>query len=68
MLLNVAEIFTFLPDDSFVLAKQVNYEGIHKHDAYAERNGLLGDIRAELNQNRPLTKRTTLHDWLRGLS
>ena len=66
MLLNVVEVFTFLPDDSFVLAKQVNYEGIHKHDAYAERYSLLGNIRAELNQNRPLYRHTSLYDWLRG--
>jgi len=66
MLLNVAEVFTFLPDDAFVLAKQVNFEGIHKHDAYAERNGILGDIRAELNQKSSFSKHYSLHDWLRG--
>jgi GTP cyclohydrolase-4 len=66
MLLNVAEVLTFLPDDAFVLAKQVNFEGIHKHDAYAERNGLLGDIRAELNQTGGVSKHISLHDWLRG--
>lgn len=66
MLLNVAEILTFLPDDAFVLAKQVNFEGIHKHDAYAERHGLLGDIRAELNQTGSLSKHISLHNWLRG--
>lgn len=66
MLLNVAEVLTFLPDDAFVLAKQVNFEGIHKHDAYAERNGLLGDIRSELNQTGGLSRHLSLHDWLRG--
>ncbi len=66
MLLNVVEVLTFLPDDAFVLAKQVNFEGIHKHDAYGERNGLLGDIRAELNQAGSISKHISLHDWLRG--
>ena len=66
MLLNVVEFLTFLPDDSFVLAKQVNYEGIHKHDAYAERCGLLGHIRSELNQKSPLSRYISFHDWLRG--
>lgn len=66
MLLNVVEVLHFLPDDAFILAKQVNYEGIHKHDAYAERNGMLGDIRDELNQKHSFSRHISLHDWLRG--
>ncbi len=66
MLLNVVEVLHFLPDDAFILAKQVNYEGIHKHDAYAERNALLGNIRDELDQKNSFSKHISLHDWLRG--
>lgn len=66
MLLQVVEVFPFLPDDSFVLAKQVNYEGIHKHDAYAERYGLLGHIREELSQESTLSRHTSINAWLRG--
>ena len=65
MLRNVVDVFTSLPDESFVLARQINFEGIHKHDAYAERYGLLGEIRGELNNGPPLTRHTTLQDWLR---
>lgn len=66
MLFHVVEAFPFLPDDSFVLAKQVNYEGIHKHDAYAERYDLLGHIRTELNLGSSLSKHISLNEWLRG--
>ncbi len=66
MLRNTAEFFPDLPDDAFVLARQVNFEGIHKHDALAERYGLLGDIRRELGGGNAAPRHTGLHEWLRG--
>ena len=37
-----------LADDDFVFARQVNFETIHAHDVLAEREGTVGEIRAEL--------------------
>jgi GTP cyclohydrolase IV len=48
MLQNVIATYEDLPDDTYVHARQVNLETIHKHDVFAERGGTLGEIRAEL--------------------
>ena len=45
---NVAETCADLPEDSFVVARQENFESIHSHNAYAERCGFFGDMCAEL--------------------
>jgi len=66
MLYNVADLYPDLPDEAFVLAKQVNFEGIHKHDVFAERYGTLGEIRQEVLGGQHITKHTTLEEWLEG--
>jgi GTP cyclohydrolase-4 len=48
MIRGVAENLTSLPDETFVLARQENFESIHAHNAYAERCGTLGCMRSEL--------------------
>lgn len=40
--------FPNLPDDSIITIKQINEESIHSHNAFAERNALLGELRKEL--------------------
>ncbi|HVP20408.1 MAG TPA: GTP cyclohydrolase MptA [Anaerolineaceae bacterium] len=65
MLQNIVEIYSTLPDSTFVLAKQINYESIHKHDAFAERFGTLGEIRREIQGGLHLTRHTSLEEWLR---
>lgn len=64
MLFNVVETYPNLPDESFVWAKQVNFEGIHKHDVFAERFGTLGEIRREVLKGQYVSKHTTLEEWL----
>jgi GTP cyclohydrolase-4 len=64
MLQNVVEVYPDLPDTTFVLAKQVNFESIHKHNAFAERYGTLGEIRREIINSQRLTRHTTLQEWL----
>lgn len=64
MLLNVVEVYSDLPETSFVLAKQVNLESIHKHNAFAERYGTLGEIRQEILDGQRLLRHTTLQEWL----
>jgi len=46
-----------LPEESF--------ESIHQHNAFAERSGLLGDLRAELrNKGEAIQSNVTLEEWL----
>ncbi|MDL2263532.1 GTP cyclohydrolase MptA [Synergistaceae bacterium OttesenSCG-928-I11] len=45
---NVAETCTDLPEESFIVARQENFESIHSHNAYAERCGFFGDMLREL--------------------
>ena len=51
------------PDDAFVLARQVNFESIHKHDAAAESCATLGELRREL-RGEPGVEHTSLEGWL----
>ncbi len=66
MLRNVVEVSPDLPDGAFVLARQENFESIHRHNAFAERSALLGDLRREMEGLRP-GKTITLDRWLMGL-
>jgi GTP cyclohydrolase-4 len=64
MLQNVVDMYPNLPDTDFVLAKQVNFEGIHKHNAFAERYGTLDEIRREIMAGQHLIRHTSLQEWL----
>ena len=64
MLRHVAEQYAVLPDDTFVLARQENFEGIHDHNAFAERYGMLAEIRPELAGRALAVRHTTLDEWL----
>jgi GTP cyclohydrolase IV len=58
------DMYADLPDDTFVFASQVNYESIHKHDAFAEAFGLFGEFREELRSGTYVTAKTDLATWL----
>ncbi len=64
MLRNVVEAYPDLPGDAFLLARQENFEGIHEHNAFAERYGTLGEIRPELAGEAHAARHTTLEGWL----
>lgn len=64
MLRAVADVYPDLPDDTFVLARQENFEGIHEHNAFAERFGTLGEIRPELAGHSYAVRHTPLDTWL----
>ena len=64
MLQNVVDIYPDLPDTTFVLAKQMNLESIHKHNAFAERYGTLGEIRREILAGQHLIRHTSVQEWL----
>jgi GTP cyclohydrolase I/GTP cyclohydrolase-4 len=53
-----------LADADFLFSRQVNFETIHDHDVIAERFGTVGELRAELQDGRPLARHTELGDWL----
>ena len=52
------------PDHTFVQATQINYESIHKHDAFAEACGTFGELRDELRTSAYDGRRTDLATWL----
>ncbi len=58
------ERFGGLRDDAFVSARQENLETIHQHDVVAERSGLLGELRRELDTGRHVAHHTTMREWL----
>jgi MptA/FolE2 family GTP cyclohydrolase len=55
-----------LDDEDFLLARQVNFETIHRHDVVAERFGTAGELRDELRTGTPSPTQTTLAAWLAG--
>lgn len=58
------DMYADLGDDTFIFASQINYESIHKHDAFAEAFGLFGEFREELHTGNYVTKKTDLAGWL----
>jgi GTP cyclohydrolase IV len=65
MLAGALDMYSDLPDDAFVSARQVNDESIHKHDAFAYGFGTFGELRAELRGETPVS-RTRPSAWLRS--
>ena len=51
-------------EDGFVLARQENLETIHQHTVIAERHGLIGEIRTELDSDRHSRHHVTMREWL----
>ncbi|GAC1312110.1 MAG: hypothetical protein NVSMB21_22320 [Vulcanimicrobiaceae bacterium] len=60
----VLDVYGDFPDHAFMKATQVNYESIHKHDAFAEAFGTFGEMRAELRTGAYVATRTDLATWL----
>jgi MptA/FolE2 family GTP cyclohydrolase len=65
IILGLIELYPNLPDETFVLARQVNLETVHKHDVYAKRTGTLGELRHELGNGSYVTPHPDLESWLR---
>jgi GTP cyclohydrolase-4 len=63
ILARALELYADFPDDTFVQASQLNYESIHKHDAFAEAFGTFGELRRELSGSYG-GKKTDLATWL----
>ena len=58
------DVYADFPDDTFISATQVNYESIHKHDAFAEAFGLFGEFRRELRDGVHVDAKTDVASWL----
>jgi GTP cyclohydrolase-4 len=64
ILARALDVYADFPDDTFVSATQVNYESIHKHDAFAEAYGLFGEFRRELRDGVHVDAKTDIATWL----
>ncbi len=64
ILAGAIEMYPDFADETFVSASQVNYESIHKHDAFAEAYGTFGELRSELRSGEYVNRKTDLTAWL----
>ena len=64
MIRGVVERLGELGDDTFVCARQENLETIHQHNVVAERFGLLGELRRELETGEHLPHHVSMREWL----
>jgi GTP cyclohydrolase IV len=62
------ERFGALGEDVFVSARQENLETIHKHNVVAERHGLLGDLRQEVESGERARHDVTKREWLEDVA
>jgi GTP cyclohydrolase I/GTP cyclohydrolase-4 len=58
------ERFDGLRDDAFMWSRQENLETIHQHNVVAERFGLLGELRRELDAGQHIAHHTSMREWL----
>ncbi len=66
ILRNAIEVYPDLPDEAFISVKQENFEGIHQHNAFAERFGTIAEIRREVVKGEHVVRHTSLEQWLKG--
>jgi GTP cyclohydrolase IV len=66
MVAGVVERFGDLGEDTFVSARQENLETIHQHNVVAERFGLLGELRREVETGEHVPHHVSVRDWLDG--
>jgi GTP cyclohydrolase-4 len=64
ILARALDVYADFPDGTYIGASQVNYESIHKHDAFAEAFGLFGEFRRELRDGSHVDLKTDLASWL----
>ncbi len=64
ILARALDLYADFPDETFVFASQVNFESIHKHDAFAESFGTFGELREELRSQEYAPQKTDLATWL----
>ena len=66
MVRGVVDGFPILTERHFISARQENLETIHQHNVTAERFGLLGEIRRELDTGEHSEHHVSMREWLDG--
>jgi GTP cyclohydrolase IV len=66
MVKGVVDRFPILTERHFISARQENLETIHQHNVTAERFGLLGEIRRELQSGEASVHHVSMRQWLDG--
>jgi len=66
MVRGVVDGFPILTERHFISARQENLETIHQHNVTAERFGLLGEIRRELETGEHSEHHVSMREWLDG--
>jgi GTP cyclohydrolase I/GTP cyclohydrolase-4 len=66
MVRGVVEGFPELGDEAYVFTRQENLETIHQHNVVAERFGMLGEIRRELDSREHSLHHVSMREWLDG--
>jgi GTP cyclohydrolase-4 len=64
ILARALDVYADFPDETFILASQVNFESSHKHDAFAEAFGTFAEFRRELRERAHVGTKTDLATWL----
>jgi len=64
ILARALDVYADFADGAYLGASQINYESIHKHDAFAEAFGLFGEFRRELREGTHVDRKTDLASWL----
>jgi GTP cyclohydrolase-4 len=64
ILARALDVYADFPDETFISSTQINFESIHKHDAFAEAFGLFGEFRQELRDGTHVALKTDLATWL----
>jgi GTP cyclohydrolase IV len=64
----LVETYPGLDEGAFVLVRQQNLETIHQHSVVAERYGLLGEVRGELDSDERSRHHVTMREWLESPS
>jgi GTP cyclohydrolase I/GTP cyclohydrolase-4 len=66
MVRGVVDSLPILTERHFISARQENLETIHQHNVTAERFGLLGEIRRELETGEHSPHQVSMREWLDG--
>ncbi len=66
MIRGIIDAFPELDARTFVSARQENLETIHQHNVVAERFGVLGELRRELESGEHALEHMSLRAWLEG--
>ena len=68
MIRAAVEEFRGIGDSAFLMARQENLETIHRHNVVAERHGLLGELRREIESGEHVQRHVPMREWLEGVT